>query len=81
MEIIKETKYLVFIKLERSTHKKTEQIIISNIHHNQTIGHILWYGKWRQYCFFPFGDTIWNKDCLDDINAVIKDLMELRKKV
>jgi len=79
MEIIKTTKYLVFIKEDRPENKKTDTIIVSNIHHNLTIGYIKWYSKWRQYCFFPYGDTIWNIDCLEEINNLIKDLMNERK--
>jgi hypothetical protein len=79
MEIIKTTKYLVFIKEDRPENKKTDTIIVSNIHHNQTIGYIKWYSNWRQYCFFPYGDTIWNTDCLEEINNLIKDLMNERK--
>jgi hypothetical protein len=45
-----------------------------------TIGVIKWYSNWRQYCFFPNGETIWNKDCLDDINEVIIDLMNIKRK-
>jgi len=45
-----------------------------------TIGVIKWYGNWRQYCFFPYGETIWNSDCLNDINSVIADLMKSRNK-
>ena len=79
MEIIKTTKYLVLIKEDRPENKKTDTIIVSNIHHNLTIGYIKWYSKWRQYCFFPYGDTIWNIDCLEEINNLIKDLMNERK--
>ena len=40
------------------------------------LGEIKWYGAWRQYAFFPCGETIWNKTCLADIQ---KFLEEIRK--
>lgn len=76
--IIKETKYLRFNKIS-SIHKKTYIIHIINISSNRIIGIIKWYTAWRQYCFYPYPDTIWNKDCLESVNEVIISLMEERK--
>jgi hypothetical protein len=58
---------------------KTKTIFIINIHHDEVLGEIKWFSRWRQYCFFPNHSTIWNKDCLDEVNSVIKDLMDERK--
>ncbi len=44
------------------------------------LGIIQWYGPWRQYCFFPFDNTIWNPGCLNDVFAFIKAETEKRKK-
>lgn len=49
--VIKETKYLKFI-FAGST-GKTKIIWVVNIHHEDVIGSIKWFGKWRQYAFFP----------------------------
>lgn len=70
-EVIKETKYLRFTKLERPTKKKTDDVLITSISSGTILGFIRWYGPWRQYCFYPEGETIWNKGCLDDINEVM----------
>jgi hypothetical protein len=78
-QLIKETKYLKFFK-ESNIHKKTFTIQVVNISMGKTIGLILWYTHWRQYCFHPNRDTIWNKDCLTSINEVITLLMDERKK-
>jgi hypothetical protein len=80
VEIIKDTKYLLFVQLNRDKDRKTEVVTVNNKHHNMTIGVIKWYSNWRQYCFFPYGETIWNTDCLNDINAVIADLMNAKNK-
>ena len=31
------------------------------------LGQVMFYGPWRQYCYFPKGDTVLNKTCLDNI--------------
>ena len=78
METIKTTKYLRFDSY--TVHgKKTKIVSVVNIHHNKEIGVIQWYSAWRQYCFFPGYNTIWNKECLGDINEVIYSLMEGRR--
>lgn len=44
------------------------------------LGRISWYGTWRQYTFSPSFETIWNKDCLKDIQDFLQQLMDERKK-
>jgi hypothetical protein len=78
MKIIKETKYLRFIDVE-AFRQKTKIISIVNIHHDEVIGEIKWFGRWRQYCFYPSDNTIWNTGCLEDVYEVIKNLMNERK--
>ncbi len=31
------------------------------------LAEIKWYPAWRKYCFFPVANTIFDKDCLEDI--------------
>lgn len=31
------------------------------------LGWIGWYAPWRKYCFFPKGDTVYEKVCLREI--------------
>lgn len=78
MDVIKETKYLLFVVGDNRG--KTKVINIINIHHHEVIGEIKWFTKWRQYCFFPYNQTIWNKTCMEDVYKVIHDLMEERKE-
>jgi len=77
--IIKETQYLVFEEQEIKASRKTKIINITNITHGEVIGVIKWYGSWRQYCFYPTNNTIWNTTCLDDVQEVIVKLMNDRK--
>ncbi len=79
MKMIKETQYLDFVDAEIEE-IKTKVVVVFNKHHQQIIGEIRWFSKWRQYCFFPCTDTIWNITCLTEVNAVIKQLMDERKK-
>ena len=78
MNILKETQYLQFVEFEKKT--KTRVIAVKNIHHQEVIGIIKWFGRWRQYCFFPSTETVWNINCLNDVNSVIIMLADERKK-
>ena len=31
------------------------------------LGYVHWYGPWRQYCFFPAEESVFNDGCLLDI--------------
>jgi hypothetical protein len=43
------------------------------------LGQIKWFGRWRQYCFYPSPNTIFNPECMADISKVIKELMARRR--
>ena len=58
---------------------KTKVYSVVNIKSNYSLGVIKWYSSWRQYCFFPAKETIFNKDCMKDIIDFINKLMEARK--
>ena len=73
------SKYIYFIEIE--TEKKTKEFLIMNSSKEIQIGVIKWYSPWRQYCFFPENETIFNIDCLKNIEYFIKDLMIERKKI
>ncbi len=38
------------------------------------LGVVKWHSHWRQYCFFPVGDCVFNDSCIDDIIHVLKQL-------
>ena len=79
METIKQTKYLAFVDTDQPETKKTKIIAIVSIHHDEAIGEIRWFSKWRQYCFYPYNETVWNIDCLGSITSVIRELMIKRQ--
>ena len=69
---IKETKYLIFIIVKIK--QKTVIVNIYNKSQNDLIAEIVWYNPWRQYCFCPGYGTVWNNQCLSDVNTVIESL-------
>ncbi len=70
-------KYIHFEEVD-STGKKTSVWQCANNKSFSYLGIVKWYGPWRQYCFFPFENTIFNKGCLEDINDFITQLMDER---
>lgn len=59
---------------------KTKVWDIHALQNDELLGSVRWFGRWRQYCFYPSRATIWNADCLNDVTAFIKYQMELRKE-
>jgi len=43
------------------------------------LGQVKWFGRWRQYAFFPEGQTIYSKGCLDDIAKFVADINSRQK--
>ena len=58
---------------------KTKRFEVVSINHGYSLGRISWHGAWRQYTFSPAFETIWNKDCLKDIEEFLQQLMDERK--
>lgn len=71
------SKYLEFKKVQYEG--KTKRFEVISINHGYALGRISWYGAWRQYTFSPAFETIWNKDCLKDIQDFLQQLMDERK--
>ena len=53
---------------------KTKVIGVWSKKSGEILGEIKWFGRWRQYSFFPRPETIFNKDCLNDIISYIRGL-------
>lgn len=71
--------YLSFT-YEPSASGKTLVTSVYSARSGDKLGEIKWFGRWRQYAFYPAEGTIWNPDCLADINTVIYKLMESRQR-
>lgn len=72
-----ESKYLEFNVIEKKP--KTSVIAVYSKRSDIILGTIEWFGRWRQYAFFPQTGTAFNSECLDDIGTYIKNLMLERK--
>jgi hypothetical protein len=75
--IVHQTKYLKFVLIKYKT--KTKVYAVVSVNHGDELGRIEWFPRWRQYCFMPFGMTVWNTGCLDDIQKFLNVLMETRR--
>lgn len=67
------SKYLEFHSLIKEK-PKTKVIGIWSKKNGDGLGIIKWFGRWRQYAFFPENGTIFNVECLNDIQTYIKGL-------
>lgn len=55
--------------------KKTKTFFVMTNQSNDCIGQIAWYGRWRQYAFFPENNTVYEPRCLQDIANFITSEM------
>ena len=72
-----DSKYMEFDKVGDTG--KTEIWNILSKSSSFILGQVKWYGPWRQYCFFPSPNSVFNPTCMLNINAFIKELMKQRK--
>jgi len=70
-------KYVFFKKI--ASKPKTDVYEIIEKKEESVLGIIKWYAPWRQYCFYPEGNTIWSKGCMQEvINFLI--LLKIKRK-
>ena len=69
-------KFIYFIKVE----DKPKTSVWDCISDSDWLGQVKWYAPWRQYCFYPVPETIFNVGCFKDINDFIGQLEEERKR-
>ena len=73
------SEYLEFVELENDG-RITKRFDVRSKRRDFSLGEISWHGTWRQYAFFPWMQTLFNRDCLRDIAAFLDKLMEERKR-
>jgi len=78
MTIYRKTKYIQFV----IAHRKPKTVVINVINNGSStiLGQIAWYGAWRQYTFNPYPSTVFNNECLKEIQDVLTDLNTEHKK-
>ena len=70
--------YLAFVHVEVPG-SKTACLRVESLSQRAILGYVKWFGRWRQYCFFPIGETVWSDGCLEEIQHRIRALMEARR--
>lgn len=60
--------------------RKTKVVAVVSDTHGDVLGHIKWFGRWRQYAFFPEAGTVWNPDCMTGVSRQIKEMMSQRRR-
>lgn len=73
------TKYKFIHMVKVAEKPKTSIWSCRNNRSGEELGTIKWYGPWRQYCFFPLPNCIFNNGCLEDIKKKISELMAQRR--
>ena len=77
--MIMETKYLQFVETFPHEGHKTTVIMVHSRGQGSCLGTISWYGPWRQYCFSPFPNCVFNNSCLKDVSDMLDRLMAEKK--
>jgi hypothetical protein len=65
--------YLYFSQLDGAANRKTEIWGVFAKQSGLLLGRISWFGRWRQYAFFPERGTVFNPDCLVAITDLALD--------
>lgn len=71
--------YLRFVEDTSIPGLATRVILVQSTRSSALLGHIRWFGRWRQYTFWPRPNTTFNQSCLAEINGQIRDLMAERR--
>lgn len=72
------TEYLFFESVAVPEARKTGVWNVGSRNGGDLLGIIKWFGRWRQYTFWPERGTTFNKGCLEDINEFMDKRMKER---
>lgn len=73
------SKYLNFVDTTPEG-RKTRIIEVRSKSSGDLLGTIKWFGRWRQYTFFPEPETTFNTDCMASISGAVMGLMAQRSR-
>jgi hypothetical protein len=74
--VIAEYEYMRVIWWSRSPSGKTNVFEVQD-RHLGTLGRVRWFGRWRQYVFYPERDCLFSAGCLRDLASFLEDLMKM----
>lgn len=69
-----ESEFIYVEKIELPKRKTPIYKLFSMSDHDIKLGEIKWFGAWRQYCFYPEGNTIFDRKCLTYINNFLEEV-------
>ena len=69
-----ESEFIYIEKVELPKRKTPIYKLFSVSNHDIKLGEIKWFGAWRQYCFYPEGNTIFDRKCLTYINNFLEEV-------
>jgi hypothetical protein len=57
---------------------KTKVWAVHNKDYGDILGTVSWSGPWRQYCFYPQANCVWNASCLEQLTTFVNHRMAER---
>ena len=76
---MRKPEYIRFME-EDAQHLKTRIVHVVTVRSNVLLGVISWYAPWRQYTFRPESGTIFNPDCLAQIQEVTGNMTKVHRE-
>ena len=73
-----ESRYLEFVR-DQPRDRKTPIVVVRAKSDGTVLGSISWFGRWRQFCFWPKSNTVFNAGCMTDIQGKIAELHAERR--
>jgi hypothetical protein len=67
MNEIFRSKYLKVTEMRMDAKRTTMRYSVCAVDGSGQMGTIKWYSPWHGYCFFPFGETVFDKGCLRQV--------------
>lgn len=66
---VPDAKWIRFELLPRQPDRKTDTWVVVAKDGDDRLGEVRWFGRWRQYSFFPTldGESVFERQCLRDI--------------
>jgi hypothetical protein len=74
-----ESRYLDFVMLPAVEGRKTRVVEVRSKRSGDLLGTIKWFGRWRQYTFWPEPETIFNAECLTDVETALGRLNDAHR--
>lgn len=68
------SQYMTFTRRPPEGGRKTPTALITSQSSGAALGVVKWHGPWRQFCFYPERETIFNATCMTEIQNVIAEL-------